>query len=411
MKAMWKISVYLSLWNILIYFNCAKVTNSNQVKTSLRNGFGQTGNFTGHGGVGRHQNVKNQHGEFFSVQGNDDEQVISGETDEASESASPGTGNTNGAPVGNAGGDSNGGLGGFPGGVIQGTDFQSVLFPMTGRRTTAGGNSGTDNVGDGNGKGGQGQTSSFNSQEVSTVLPPPAEASIPGSPGEGVTTEAVQTVPESPEAASQGSTTHHSGSDSADDDYSWFGYTPWENSTTASGSGPESPSDNTESNILEEVQFSETDKDIHEKEDEVVMEKEVEEGVEQEDIDEGETEEGGEADNANHDDVDVEEGDEEVEDEYDESEYYQQMIDTQYAQEMPTEQNNFSAGTYIPLISEAMVHSALSEQYKDNVEGTKAAQAFVNTLMNLLDDDNSPVDESIKHLADDISQFVLKLDA
>ncbi|CAA9987255.1 SICAvar, type II [Plasmodium knowlesi strain H] len=163
-------------------------------------------------------------------------------------------------------------------------------------------------------------------------------------------------------------------------------------------------------NILEEVNITEETKDINPKEEEELVEEEVQEDLEKEEEEESETEEGGETDSANYDDVDVEvdDDDEEEQDEIEDQEILQPITETQNSQENPTEQNNPADVGHKSLITEAMVHSAFAEEYKDNVKDKKAAEAFVNTLLDLLDGDNSTVDDAIKNLANDISQFMLK---
>ncbi|EUD66131.1 hypothetical protein C922_03326 [Plasmodium inui San Antonio 1] len=270
MKAIWKIPFYLFLGNILIYLNCAKVANSHQQKTNLRNGFGQTGNLIGHGAVKGDPNLKKHNGGAFPVQANDNEQAVSGNTQEPEEGAQ---------------------------------------------------------------------------------------------------------VPQAP---------------------------------AQSAGGPTSPAEPEDHNSLREVESYEKDKCISSKEEEVLQERELEDDVEKEDAHEGNTEKGEGSDSTNDDDVNLEDGDEEVEDENEDQEYSEQIAETQNPQKMPMAQNKHSDVGHESLITEAIIHSVLAEKYNEIVKDKKAAEAFVNTLLNLLDGDNSAIDDAIKHLAGDISQFVFK---
>ncbi|KMZ81621.1 hypothetical protein PVIIG_04710 [Plasmodium vivax India VII] len=503
MKALWKVPFCLSLWNILIYSNCAKVTNADQLKTSLRNGFGQTGNLIGHG-------------EGFSVQGNDNEEAAPGGPDHGTDAALGDTrvsgadaavaaaaaaaaktcpGSVQGCKgetgcthekatsavshstctkekcehesadctaknpkdecdtckkyVGNpCPGEDNKGCKGNSCTLCGGCCC--VVCPGKGGKQCPGKECATCS-----GKGyvvckGENGSSECKGEGCETCkgkrcveCPGKDKNPCPGKectvcagkgcikcPGENNVecplkgcevcsengfiectetdkTKCPRTEPiKCPKAEGVNCT-------NADCDVckrrtitatSVTDQAPAIESTTpvvsqqtvAVQSGP--PPD---PNSLQEVNTSEKDKDVSSKEEEVLVEKGVEDDAQDGGHDD-DTGEGGETDSANQDDVSLEYDDEEVEEENEDAEYSQQITETQNGKS-----NSPTVGLE-SLISDATVHDALAEQCKDNVQGKKEAEAFVNTLLDLLDGSNSAADNAIKNLADDISQFLLK---
>lgn len=425
MKALWKVPFCLSLWNILIYSNCAKVTNADQLKTSLRNGFGQTGNLTGHG-------------EGFSVQGNDNEEVDSGGLGHAAKEVLGDTLETGPAAAAAAAKNCPDNAQGCEGGdKCTHTKATPAVNHSTCKEEKC-----EHSVADCPAKNSKNKCETCKGKRC-VECPGKDKNPCPGKectvcagkgcikcPGENNVecplkgcevcsengfikctetdeTKCPRTEPiKCPKAEGVNCT-------NADCDVckritttatSVTDPVPPKESTTpvvrpptvAVQAGP--PPD---PNSLQEVNTSEKDKDVSSKEEEVLVEKGVEDDAQDGGHDD-DTGEGGETDSANQDDVSLEYDDEEVEEENEDAEYSQQITETQNGKS-----NSPTVGLE-SLISDATVHDALAEQCKDNVQGKKEAEAFVNTLLDLLDGSNSAADNAIKNLADDISQFLLK---